>query len=141
MNRHLTSDQIDGWLAGDRSPDVERHLHLCNACADELSRSTETLALFRGAVRSWSADQSKELTGQARGPRPSSPSALHWWRIGLAFAAMLVLLVVPILRHRHAVEMAKKDDLLLRQVDQEISRSVPAPMQSMAKLIPGDLSR
>ena len=75
------------------------------------------------------------------------------WRIGLAIAALCLLILVqtlvPVYRHRQATEQAARmtvessaqDELLLRQVEREIARSVPAPMEPLAKLMPNDVSR
>lgn len=145
MNRHLSPEQIDSWLVGERLPEVEGHLQTCGACADEVARMAEPLAMFGAAVRSWGEEQ----MGPVPVPRAASTGLTRWWQMGLAFAMLLLLIAAPVYRHRQvtreAAEMAARtaaqDEILLRQVEQEISRSVPAPLEPMAKLIPSDLSR
>jgi hypothetical protein len=145
VNQHLSEQQIDDWLIGLHPADVEEHLRSCPACADEVSRVAEPLALFGGAVRSWSEEQARPM-------RPAWRTAVSpgWvWRVGLALATLWFMILVPVYRHRQAtqqaaaitIDAAAQDEALLRQVEQEIAQSVPAPMEPLAKLMPKDLTR
>ena len=65
-------------------------------------------------------------------------------RWALAAAALLVLAVVPIYRNaqdrQRQAEIARADTLLLEQVDAEVSRAVPRPMEPLVKLVSWDFS-
>lgn len=142
MTKHLSQEQIDGWLIGDRLAEVVSHLDSCQACAGQLSRVSESLALFGSAVRTWGQDQ----MGAPRAPQLSSP-AFAWVRIGLAFAALSLAIAMPVL-HRHLASQvtaagspAVDDERLLQQIQTEISQSVPSTLEPIAKLMPKDLSR
>jgi len=144
MKQHLSPEQIDGWIIGERTAEVEDHLQSCSACADEVARVAGPLTLFGSAVRSWG----EERMGPMRVSRMAASAPVGWWRLGLAFAAILLFIAVPVLRHRAAViaahteaQTAAQDERLLRQVEQEISQSVPAPMEPLAKLMPNDFTR
>jgi anti-sigma factor RsiW len=149
MNQHLSEQQIDEWLLNlcpaHRPADVEAHLRSCPACSDEVARVADSLTLFGGAVRNWSEEQLTPVRAAWR-----ITAAPAWgWQIGLAIAALCLLILVPVYRHRQAtqqaaritVEASAQDELLLRQVEREIARSVPAPMEPLAKLMPNDVSR
>jgi hypothetical protein len=54
MNRHLSSERIASWMAGERTAEDERHVRECAACAGEVERLAETFALFRESGERWS---------------------------------------------------------------------------------------
>jgi hypothetical protein len=145
MNRHLSPQQIEEWVVGERSPEMQAHVQSCAVCAEELARASEPLALFGTAVRNW-GDQQR---GPLRASWKSAQPPVWRWRIGLAMATLTLLLAAPVYQHRRTVQQAAlaaartqaEDEVLLRQVQQEISRSVPSPMEPLAKLMPNDLSR
>ena len=59
-------------------------------------------------------------------------------------AAALLVLAVPIYRNaqdrQRQAEIARADALLLEQVDAEVSRAVPRPMEPLVKLVSWDFS-
>ena len=145
MNQHLSARQISLWMIGERTPQQEQHVRECPECGAELARLEASLALFRGSVRHWS-------DGQVRVPRPLAPTRgsrgyparplpVRW---ALVAAALLVLAAVPIYRNaqdrQRQAEMARADALLLEQVDAEVSRAVPRPMEPLVKLVSWDFS-
>lgn len=141
MSEHLSAQQIDEWVVGERTREAEEHLRQCKVCADEVERVAVPLKLFGSAVRSWS-----EQMTQAREWAPVNSLWGTWrWRLALVAAAVLMMIAVPVYRHevakQRAAVMAAQDEMLLRQVEKGISRSVPAPMEPLAKLMPSDLSR
>ncbi len=103
------------------------------------------LELFRGSVRHWSGRQRR-----AEPPAIGSISPGRWgssiqpMRWALAAAALLVLAAVPVYRsvqdRQRQAEIARADALLLEQVDAEVSRAVPRPMEPLAKLVSWDFS-
>jgi hypothetical protein len=145
MSRHLSPRQISQWMIGERTPQQEQHVGQCSECGAELARMEAALALFRGSVRHWS-------DRQVRFPRPLAPTRrssgyparplpVRW---ALVAAALLVLAAVPIYRNarerQRQAEIARADALLLEQVDAEVSRAVPRPMEPLAKLVSWDFS-
>ena len=65
-------------------------------------------------------------------------------RWALVAAALLVLAAIPIYRNaqdrQRQAEIARADALLLEQVDAEVSRAVPRPMEPLVKLVYWDFS-
>jgi hypothetical protein len=139
MSRHLSSQEISRWIVGERTPQQEQHVRQCTECGAELARMEAALVLFRGSVRHWS-DRQVRVPRRLAAPGPR-PLPLRW---ALAAAALLVLAAVPIYRNaqdrQHQAEMARADALLLEQVDAEVSRAVPRPMEPLAKLVSWDFS-
>jgi hypothetical protein len=99
----------------------------------------EALSLFRDSVHEF------RPTGERR-PSPSFPA----WRLALAVFAMITILVagVPIyFQHQNdlanaaaqqAELAAKQDDALLREVESDVSLSVPPTMQKLELLMVSD---
>ena len=145
MSRHLSSREVSQWMIGERTPQQEQHVRQCSQCGAELTRLEASLALFRGSVRNWS-------DGQSRAEPPAMGSILpvrrgSWaqpLRWALVAAALLVLAAVPIYRNvqdrQRQAEIARADALLLEQVDAEVSRAVPRPMEPLAKLVSCDFN-
>ena len=145
MSKHLSSRQISQWMIGERTPQQEQHVRQCSECGAELARLEAALALFRGSVRHWSDQQIRvprplTPTRRSRG-YPARPQPLRW---ALGAAALLVLAAVPIYRNaqdrQRQAEIASADALLLEQVDAEVSRAVPRPMEPLVKLVSWDFS-
>ena len=103
------------------------------------------LALFRGSVRHWSDGHSRAeppaIGGILPARRGSWAQPLRW---ALVAATLLVLAVVPVYRsvqdRQRQAEAARADALLLEQVDAEVSRTVPRPMEPLVKLVSWDFS-
>jgi hypothetical protein len=138
MSQHLSSQQISQWMIGERTPQQEQHVGECSQCGAEVARMEAALGLFRGSVRHWSDLQVRVPRPLAPGPRP------HPVRWALAAAALLVLAAVPVYRsaqdRQRQAEIARADALLLEQVDAEVSRAVPRPMEPLVKLVSWDFS-
>ena len=145
MIQHLSSREVSQWIIGERTPQQERHVRECPECGAELARVEASLALFRGSVRHWSDGQNRaeppamgSILAARRGPRVRP---MHW---ALVAAALLVLAAVPIYRNaqdrQRQAEIARADALLLEQVDAEVSRAIPRPMEPLVKLVSWDFS-
>jgi hypothetical protein len=145
MSQHLSSPEVSQWMIGERTPQQEQHVRQCSECGAELARMEAALGLFRGSVRHWSGGQSRSeppamgsILAARRGPR------IQPMRWVLVAAALLVLAAVPIYRNaqekQRRAEIARADSLLLEQVDAEVSRAVPRPMEPLAKLVSWDFS-
>ncbi len=141
MTGHLSARQVDEWLIGERPAEVAAHLAQCPHCAAELQQTSEPLALFGSAVRNWSEQI------PARPIRIGADRVGFHWRAAMACAALLTILAVPAYRYRAIVPptaqpvAAVTDEVLLQQVANGISRSVPAPMEPLAQLMSNDLNR
>ena len=134
MNQHLSPEDISRWLAGERSPDLERHAGECAECSERLGRMESAIAEFRGSVHDWSAAQS--LAAPQMVWRPPVRHLVRAWM--LAAASLLILASGPAWWHfrqqARAAEMARAD-ALLQQVDAEISRAVPRTMEPLVSLV------
>jgi anti-sigma factor RsiW len=145
MSQHLSSREVSQWMIGERTPQQEQHVRQCPECGAELARMEAALGLFRGSVRHWSDRQVRvfrPLT-PTRGSRgyPARPLPVRW---ALAAATLLLLAAVPIYRNvqvrQRQAEIARADALLLEQVDAEVSRAVPRPMEPLVKLVSWDFT-
>lgn len=144
MNQHLSSEQVSRWIAGERLPEQETHLRNCPQCAAEIERIGATLKLFGGAIRRLSTQESARIpqsVAQMMPVRSFWPLPLRW---GAALAALLIAVGIPFYRNamneRHQREIAKADAALLEQIDAEVSRAVPAPMEPLVNLVAWDSS-
>ncbi|HYA15976.1 MAG TPA: hypothetical protein VEF06_00850 [Bryobacteraceae bacterium] len=94
----------------------------------------EALSLFRESVHELHPH------GAARPVR----SFAAWRIIAAAFAMLAVLAALPLYRHRQsdlankAARIDTQDDALLREVESDISLSVPPPMQQLELLMAYD---
>ena len=142
MSQHLSSRQISQWMIGERSPQQEQHVRQCSRCGAELARLEASLALFRGSVRHWSGRQSRAEPPAIGSISPvRRGSRIQPVRWALVAAALLVLAAIPIYRNaqdRRQAEIARADAQLLEQVDAEVSRAVPRPMEPLVKLVSWD---
>ena len=145
MSRHLSSPEVSQWMIGERTPQQERHVCQCPECGAELARMEAALALFRGSVRHWSEGQSRAeppaIGNILPARRGSWAQPLRW---ALVAATLVVLAAVPVYRNvqdrQRQAEDARADALLLEQVDAEVSRAVPRPMEPLVKLVSWDFS-
>jgi hypothetical protein len=133
---HLSSEDICRWMAGERAAEEERHVRECSLCGAEVARLEGALARFGGSVREWSAAQPG---AQSPGAWRADGSARKWMAAGLrwslAAAALVVLAVIPSWKNgrdrRMAEEAARADDLLMEQVDAQVSRTVPVTLEPL----------
>jgi hypothetical protein len=133
MNRHLSSQDVCAWLSGSHTPELQQHVTGCAVCQAELARLGQALTQFRGTVRHWSEQ------------RPSAPVKLTapagaWrqlrWACAVMAACLLVSLSVLWRTNQPAVGGATAADAaLLAQVDQQVSRAVPSPMEPLMNLV------
>jgi hypothetical protein len=94
----------------------------------------DALFLFR--------ESSRELRP---GSAPQPVRLFAWWRISaVAFVLLALLIAIPLYRHQqhqHEADLdnlAKQDDAFLRDVESEVSLSVPPPMQRLELLMASD---
>ena len=133
MNRHLSSQDVCAWLAGRHTPELQQHVLGCAVCQAELARLGQALTQFRGTVRHWSEQQHN-------GAVKLTPSAGAWRRLRWACAVMAACLLVSFSvlwrgNQPLAGDAPAADVALLAQVDRQVSRAVPSPMEPLMNLV------
>jgi hypothetical protein len=139
MTKHLTEDQIAKCFAG-QPTDVEwLHIQECAACSAELDRLTNSISLFRNAVRD-RIDARVAVHAPVFEDRPPVAATPMWnWALVAAVAFVLVTLPLFITRPKQFIEntsVATDADTLMREVNLHLSRTLPAPMEPIMTLIP-----
>jgi hypothetical protein len=138
MTGHLTNDEISKFIIGESTPEQRRHATECSECKTSLERVTETLVVFRESVHEWAEQNGGTTIPDATALEDTSRvrvRPLHW---ALASAALILLLVIPIYKRANEQKRATQaldDALLLEQVNASLSRTVPAPMEPLMKLV------
>lgn len=146
MRQHLSKQELfDCMMLGDMDVDANRkqrsHLAECSQCAEELRRREASCARARVAVSSWVAEEQGSDTAFLKRLRERARSGGRRRVVQASAAVALLLAVVPtgLLEQRRAERRARQanqaDEVLLLQVDQEISETVPDAMQPLASLI------
>ncbi len=143
MNEHLSSDQISGWMAGEHTSQQERHVSECPECSAELARLEAALSLFRSSVRLLGDQQSSSKLQAAWTRDRSRPGFPHPLRWVLTVATLLIVAAIPVFQlakdKQRKAELAKADAILMEQVDAEVSRAIPEPMEPLIKLVSWNL--
>jgi hypothetical protein len=140
MKEHLSSEQISKWIAGDRNPDDEQHLRECAQCSTEVARMDELLTEFRSSVVSWIARHQGAGVPNRWQPlerRHSYAGGTLRWK--LVAAALCTAIALPIGKYacdrQREAEAHRADIQLWEQVNTQISRPVPAPLEPLMKLV------
>ena len=138
MSEHLSDEQISKWIAGERDAAAGQHVGECAECRAEVARMESTLAVFRDSVHRWSDSQTAPAWKIRRTPS-FARRPLSW---ALSAAAVLALALVPIYRNekeqQRKAEAARVDAMLLQQIEQETSRTVPSSMDPLVKMVAWD---
>jgi hypothetical protein len=148
---HLTEDQFGELLAASSQTALgasraQAHLLSCEQCAGELASLRQSLSLFRQASTTYANNELRQLPQMpipARPPLLFPVQAQAYW--AFAAAAIFLVALLPMQSFRqHALQpqqtvtasgssvSAESDDALLKDISQEVSVSVPAPMQALA---------
>ena len=137
---HLSPEQITRWMMGEYTAQDEEHVRDCWTCGAEVNRVETALWLFQRSAKDWSREHSPEFRkvwSAERARRGVRTLALRWALAGLT---LLVLVGIPVqtIREREQREARANqiDAVLLEQVDAEVSRAVPAPMEPLTRLVP-----
>ncbi len=128
MNAHLSVEQIDACLVGEANLETDRHLNECAHCRAELARVQQTFGSFRDSVHHVAVSPQTWTVKATRSPLPLS-------RLSLAFAAIALCIFLVFSLHRKPAVKAVDDDALLSQIDAEVSRTVPGPMEPLTKFL------
>jgi anti-sigma factor RsiW len=129
MNEHLSSKQISKWIAGEQPAEVERHVQQCAKCSMELTRLHSRFAAFAQSVRGW-AQHHEELTVANEVVPTLRRTSWRPWVWGLAAGVVALAVGIPTYRGNR-----DKDAQLLEQVQAQLSRSVPASMEPLMRLM------
>ena len=140
MSGHLSSEQISRWMAGNRTPDENQHICECRQCAAEAARLDALLAEFRSSVVAWSALQkgadAHDRWISLKQRRRVTRGVL---RLTLAAAALIIAVALPLWKNtndrRREVEAARIDAQLWEEVNVQVSRPVPTPLEPLMKLV------
>jgi len=161
MNNHLSQDQLSMWILGRSTPEERRHGAACPQCRAELARFEEPMTTFKNAMCEWSdremVPRLEEVSIFLRRRPQFMTGELRW-----AAAALVVMLLtaIPIYRQVEAltqragttedlrlskgslsIAVETNDDvLLMNAVSAHLSRTIPAPMEPIMALIPGNES-
>ncbi len=140
MKSHLTYEQISEWALGARSRPVTRHIHSCPICRKEVNRFEDTLVHFRTSVREWTESQfDPRFQIQYDRSEPHSGTAV---RASWAVTALVLCFFVSFAVYRGTrqgeARANDRDAILLNQVDQEVARTVPGPMEPLLQLVAWD---
>jgi hypothetical protein len=127
-------------MAGDRTPDADQHLRECAQCAAETARLKTLLTEFRYSVIAWSALQKGAEAPERWTPlehrRRFTSGVLRW---KLAAAALAIAVIVPICKNssdrRREAEAFEADVQLWEEVNAQVSRPVPTPLEPLMKLV------
>lgn len=152
-NAHLTSEQMEQLLSASSSDAAvaaaRAHLVFCEACAAELAALRDSLSVFRQASSAHAANQLRSLPPLSIPTRSMLFSAMQpaqWVAAAALFLAALLPLQTSLRRQALQpapanvanvaggipAQPAESDEALLQDVDQEMSASVPTPMQALA---------
>jgi hypothetical protein len=163
MSKHLNADQMAEWAAGVRRPELERHFGECAECRLALEELQTTFGTWRDAVRGWS-DRQYQVAQQRMSARAMAgtmsgvPRRAHsnlYWATGMATCAFVAVLLwyagpTPLTERgvtsspivdSSATESGRAtnpDAVLMRQVDREVSQTVPDAMEPLMGLVSWD---
>jgi hypothetical protein len=135
MMAHLSAEQLAECIAGQPSRVVSQHVQDCPACRAKVASFREALGGFRGAVRAWSEDQAcavRAIPPSVAEPRSWAASHQFAWALLMAAVCIIASFVIP---RRGGDAAASSDAVLLNQVDSQVSRTVPASMEPLMKLV------
>lgn len=131
MKAHLTREEVNGWLIGERSAEARAHVETCAECAAEIERVEAPVAAFRGTVREWSAREMRPARAIERRAAFSG-----WLRLAFAAGALALMIGFGVDWHsRQAEAAARADKALLESVDAEVAQTVPASLAPLANLM------
>lgn len=137
MSNHLTEDQFAKCVVGQSSFEERKHLAECADCGGELDRFRGTISVFRTAVRSGVDARIASQPGLLIQPvAPRDPK----WRWGLVAATAFLLAIIPFAGTNRvsppSTQVETDADALMRTVDLQLYRTIPAPMEPVIALLP-----
>ena len=140
MSNHLTEDQFAKCILGQPPFEERKHLAVCAECGAELDRFRGTISVFRSAVRSGVDARIASQPGLLIQPFVATRDPK--WRWALVAATALVLAIIPFAGTNRVsppkAQVETDADALMRTVDLQLSRTIPAPMAPVIALLPLD---
>jgi anti-sigma factor RsiW len=147
MSNHLSEEQLAKCFVGQAThstDDEQQHLAVCLECSAELERLRSSISHFRSVLTD--RVESRLTLQPSLELRPASVGDPKW-RWALVAATALVLAVMPFagirtdIVPRQAMDTAQRDadaDALMRAVELQLSRTIPAPMEPVIALLPAN---
>src|SRR5436190_22032534 len=132
MTSHLSSGRIEMLLSGRATREEEQHAAGCLQCAAEISRLTETLSIFRDSVHAWAAHRSEAALSFGSSERARFRRfgiARFAWALALVSFLLIAIPLYRMARDPQQDAVTVDDAVLLEQVNAQLSRVVPAPME------------
>ena len=146
MSNHLTEDQFANSFIGQSTSEEREHLAACPQCTAESDRLRHNISLFRSALSV--RVENRIALSPALEIQPSRVADPKW-RWALVAATALVLAVMPFVGIKTRIvppqsvqtTQAEDDaDALMRAVQLQLSRTIPAPMEPVIALLPTEES-
>lgn len=155
---HLDRQAVLRWEMGDATEAERRHMTSCAACQAEANPLKDALQWFGAAAREW-GEQKAAIS--VRSTRVRHAEVVSWRVLAGVFAAAIIALLVvfgiglphgksrqatnhaqvqPQQVEQHQQQEIASDDALLEEVDQAVSREVPAAMQPLSWSATGAVS-
>jgi anti-sigma factor RsiW len=146
MGEHFTDGQIAEWVAGERVPEREAHLHDCPACRSQVEDFQAALTGFGASMRAWSDTQYTAAKTSVKARSSARPVVLRGSLYAAAALAAVCLVAVLVMFHGALLRQGASvdthgsvtDAVLLRQIDTEVSQTVPHAMEPLTELVSWD---
>jgi hypothetical protein len=143
MSNHLSKEQLAKCFVGQSTVEERQHLSVCGECSAQLDRFRESISTFSNALTDCAAARVALQPGfEIRPATVGDPR----WRWALVAATALVLAVMPFVGiktdiiPRQTLETPPQShtdaDALMRTVQLQLSRTIPAPMEPVIALLP-----
>ena len=165
MSKHFSADQMAEWMAGVRAAEQESHMRDCPECRLALEETRTALGGWRDAVRTWSGREYQLAQHRAAERETASTAStvsrwttMRWYWAGGATAACALAAVLA--WHNGAIPAGAQQDAtssvavssaattsrhgmnpdaaLMRQVDRDVSQTVPDAMAPLMALVSWD---
>jgi hypothetical protein len=141
MTQHLTREQIYDLLISRETGERLEHLKTCAACAAEVSELQIAISSFAGAARDWSGNQGlPEVTLTPAAGRAKFRMRMPRVAWALIASVLLLFFVWGAAYKRRTAPPAEalkveSDEILMQQIDAEVSRRTPAAMDPLVQAI------
>lgn len=138
MTGHLSTRQIEELIIDGADLQTRDHLITCEVCRLEWGRMDEALQQYKSCAR-LVADSAITAQPNFTGRALHSSRKSHFL-VWICASALLFGVTVPLYEHHREEQQQRaakiaRDNLLLEQVDIEISEPVPQPLESLRHLV------
>jgi hypothetical protein len=144
MNKHLSQDQFSKCALTPPDAEERKHLAACPECSADTERFRHAISSFRNAIRGRvearvAAQPFVTAAARAGGVRVAK------WRWAVAAAAAVLLIALPFFRRESKPQQTAAQisgesdpDAVMKRVNLHLGRTMPAAMEPVLSLIPGD---